>query len=51
MLKSMLKLSQQDLLELQSNIGGERSLIGLMNRFFIKRHDINRMNRQIKGNS
>jgi len=51
MLKHMLKLSQQDLLELQSNIGGEKSLMGLMNRFFIKRHDTNRNNRQAKGNN
>jgi hypothetical protein len=48
MLKQMLKISQQDLLELQSNIGGEKSLMGLMNRFFTKRHDNNRINRQPK---
>jgi hypothetical protein len=37
-LLQLLQVSHQELMELQSSIGGEKTLMSLMNAFFQKRH-------------
>jgi hypothetical protein len=37
-LMQLLQVSQQELMELQSSLGGEKTLMSLLNAFFQKRH-------------
>jgi hypothetical protein len=50
-LTQILQVSQQELAELQSSLGGEKTLMGLLNTFFQRRHERQQASRAHRSSS
>jgi hypothetical protein len=48
LMQQIMKISQQELTDLQSSIGGEKTLMDLLNVFFERRHQIHQINKNTR---
>jgi hypothetical protein len=51
LVQQLLQVSQQELADLQSSLGGEKTLMGLLNVFFQKRHQRQQLSRSQRAQS